>query len=399
MSVREFRLAALSATMEAATLLEWKVAPGEEVSEGQPIAEVSTDKVDMDLEAPFTGTIVTLEAEAGAEVPLGGLLATIETEAEDLLGGLDFVTADTPARSEPVAPPSDEPSGQDVAGSGTVVAASPPARKMARAEGIDLATIQPTGRRGQVTPSDVAAAIADRAARAAEPSVQAEVPSTDRQPAPASGDDPRRAAIRRATADVMNRSAVIPQFTLYRTLDLERAAATRRGISWTTVLARALAGAVRSHPELNATWDEGERRATDADYVRVGIAVDRPGVGLVVATIDAPDVGDVERVDADIRSLIDRARTGKIRPEDLSPASVSLSNLGGLGVDRFNALLFPPQALILSIGSIRNRPTAAADGSLKATLTAEVGLTTDHRVGDGADAARFLETFAFLLQS
>lgn len=399
MSVREFRLAALSATMETATLLEWRVAPGDEVSEGQPIAEVSTDKVDMDLESPFAGTIVTLDADAGTEVPLGGLLATIETEAEDLLGGLDFVTTDTPTRPEPVAPNIDEPSSQSVAGAGNIIAASPPARKMARAEGIDLATIQPTGRRGQVTPRDVAAAIANRSAKVLEPPVQPEVPSINPQAKHTYSDDPKRAAIRRATADVMNRSAAIPQFTLYRTLDLERVAATRRGISWTTVLIRALAGAVRSHPELNATWDERERQTVHSDFVRVGIAVDRPGVGLVVATIDAPDEGDAERVDADVRSLIDRARTGKIRPEDLSPASVSLSNLGGLGVDRFNALLFPPQAVILSIGSIRNRPTAGADGSLKATLTAEVGLTTDHRVGDGADAARFLETFAFLLQS
>ena len=398
MSAREVRLAALSATMETATLLEWKVAPGDAVSEGQPIAEVSTDKVDMDLESPFAGTIVTLDAEPGDEVPLGGLLATIETDAEHLLGGLDLAAETTQEISEVRASVTDAAAPTTHTASG-IVAASPPARKMARDEGIDLASIKPTGRRGQVTPADVAAAIAARTEQPPQPTIAPEVRTVASPPMPAADDDPRRAANRRATADVMNRSAAIPQFTLYRTLDLERAAATRRGISWTTVLVRALAGAVRNHQEVNATWHEDERQARPLGFVRVGIAVDRPGIGLVVATIDAPDVGDLERVDADVRSLIDRARTGKIRPEDLAPASISLSNLGGLGVDRFNALLFPPQALILSIGSIRNRPTAAADGSLNATLTAEVGLTVDHRVGDGADAARFLETFAGLLQS
>jgi len=99
-----------------------------------------------------------------------------------------------------------------------------------------------------------------------------------------------------------------------------------------------------------------------------------------------------------IRAAADRARTGKLRPEDMAPAAVTLSNLGGLGVDRFNALLFPPQAVILSAGTIRMRPVATGDGALKAALTCEVGLTVDHRVADGADGARFLDTFAHLVE-
>lgn len=280
------------------------------------------------------------------------------------------------------------------------MAASPPARKMARQHGIDLSQIEPTGRRGQVTPSDVAKAVdrLDRestpeptASPAAKPGPPVAKPAAS-QPA-AAPDDARRLAIKRATVEAMNRSAVVPQFTLYRTIDLESAAARRAGASWTTVLVRALAAATREHPELNAIWNADEGVVVGNDVVKVGLAVDRPGVGLVVSSIADPDQLDLDDADAAIRALVDRTRTGKLRPEDMGAGSVTLSNLGGLGVDRFEALLFPPQAMIMSAGTIRHRPLAKADGSLKATLTAEVGLTIDHRVADGADGARFLQTF------
>lgn len=404
MSVREVRLSALSATMESATLLQWNVQPGDTVTQGQAIAEVSTDKVDMDLEAPFAGTVVELSVEPGSEVPLGGLLATFETEAEDLLGGLDLggsapeadagASQASPAESVAAAPPAPA--------SGGIVAASPPARKMAREHGLDLGQIAPTGRRGQVTPSDVAKAIGRQSHEAPSPApTPAARPTLEPRtakaqsdvPAPKPVDDARRLAIRRATVEAMNRSALVPQFTLYRTVDLESAAARRAGASWTTVLVRALASATREHPELNAVWDVADGVVVGNVGVKVGLAVDRPDVGLVVSSIADPDQFDLDDADAAIRALIDRTRTGKLRPEDMGAGSVTLSNLGGLGVDRFEALVLPPQAIIMSVGTIRHRPVAKADGSLRATLTVEVGLTVDHRVADGADGARFLQTF------
>jgi pyruvate dehydrogenase E2 component (dihydrolipoamide acetyltransferase) len=389
--------------MESATLLQWNVRPGDSVTEGQPIAEVSTDKVDMDLEAPFAGTVVELNVEPGSEVPLGALLARFETEAEDLLGGLDLDGGSTEGAPKPETQRLESSESGEISsapGPGAIVAASPPARKMARQHGIDLSQIEPTGRRGQVTPSDVAKAI-DRLDRestpkpAATPGPSVAKPAAS-QPAAAPDrpvDDARRLAIKRATVEAMNRSAVVPQFTLYRTIDLESAAARRAGASWTTVLVRALAAATREHPELNAIWNADEGVVVGNDVVKVGLAVDRPGVGLVVSSIADPDQVDLDDADAAIRALIDRTRTGKLRPEDMGAGSVTLSNLGGLGVDRFEALLFPPQAMIMSAGTIRHRPVAKADGSLRATLTVEIGLTIDHRVADGADGARFLQTF------
>lgn len=392
-TVREIRLPALSATMEEATLLAWKVAPGDTVSQGQPIAEVSTDKVDMDLEAPFAGVVEELLVEAGASVPLGAALATLATEADDLLGGLDLGGGAAPTHApEPVTAPSSEPVAEPTANGG-IIPAVPPARKMAKDLGIDLAAVTPTGSRGQIVPADVRRHAASKEAPASAPAPAPSPPP----PAPV-GEDPKRAAIRRATAEVMNRTAVIPQFTLWRTLVLDDAAARRKGQSWTTVMVRALAQAIRQHPEVHATWDDGAKTTVPGGDVRVGLAVDRPGVGLVVVSVDTPDTIDVDAADQAIRAAADRARTGKLRPEDMAPAAVTLSNLGGLGVDRFNALLFPPQAVIMSAGTIRQRPIATGDGALKAALTCEVGLTVDHRVADGADGARFLDTFAALVE-
>jgi pyruvate dehydrogenase E2 component (dihydrolipoamide acetyltransferase) len=404
-TTREIRLPALSATMTEAVLLEWKVAVGDTVKQGQPIAEVSTDKVDMDLEAPFDGVIETLDAEPGATVALGGLMATAGTESEDLLGGL--VLGDPDAGSAPLdtVPPetTSEPVDEQREHS-TIVPASPPARKMARQMGVDLATVTPSGGRGQVTPADVKRH-AEGATTQPEPPVTPTPPTPPAEPAPQvqegpseaitpSAADAKRLAVRRATADVMNRTAVVPQFTLYRTLVLDRAAGRKGGRSWTTELVRALAAALREHPEINSRWDDESRTVVPFGAVAVGLAVDRPGVGLAVASVSDPDLGDADEADRTIRMVADRAKTGKLRPEDMVQASITLSNLGGLGVDRFNALLFPPQAAIMSAGAIRMRPVATSDGALKAALTCEVGLTVDHRVADGADGARFLDDFA-----
>lgn len=391
-TTREIRLPALSATMSEAVLLSWKVSVGDSVKQGQPIAEVSTDKVDMDLEAPFDGVIASLDAEPGAAVELGGLMATATTESEDLLGGL--VLDAGPVEAAPA--PREQPAVvAPMAATTGIVPASPPARKMARELGVDLTAVSPTGTRGQVTPIDVKRHAETTASPAAAP-VDAAPPAAATE---TSADDAKRLAIRRATVDVMNRTAAVPQFTLYRTLVLDRAAGRKGGRSWTTELVRALAASLRQHPELNARWDDDSRTTVPFPTVAVGLAVDRPGVGLVVATVADPDLGDPDDADRIARTVADRAKSGKLRPEDMAQASITLSNLGGLGVDRFNALLFPPQAAILSAGSIRMRPMATSDGALKAALTCEVGLTVDHRVADGADGARFLEDFARMVES
>lgn len=407
----EIRMPVLSDTMEAGEIIDWNVAPGATVRQGQALASVATDKVDMELESPYDGAIVELLAEPGESVPVGTTVATIDTEQDELLGGLDFdggQAADAegggPA-AHPAGPaegtaPADAAAGNGHAGG--IVPAAPPARRRAREHGVDLADVPATGRRGQVTPEDVERYVAQRQAAptAAATSPASASPATgtaspDRPPVGASSTD-RRLRLRRLTAQRMTESAQIPQFTLHRRVELERAARHRDGRSWTTELARALAAALWRHPGLNAVWDHQREEPVPLEHVRIGLAVDSPD-GLVVVGIDDPDGVEPSEADRRVREAASRGQRGELRPEDTAGLSSTVSNLGGFAVDRFTALLMPPQASILSVGRITETPVIA-DGHIRPRLTVDLGLTVDHRVADGADGARLLDSLADRLE-
>lgn len=414
------RMPALSATMEDALLIEWLVAPGDEVRTGQAIAEVSTDKVDMELESPYDGTIDELLVDANTQVDLGAPIALVQSEEDDLLGGLDFGDGPAPTEAEPdgqdEAPAGDAGDGGDADAAGTagepgtrppIMPAPPPVRATARRMGIDLHDVTPTGSRGQVTRADLAAyaerrdagpeeslaatpPVADEPARAADaaPARGAD----DRSPAaPATGMEGRRLAVRRATARSTTVSAAVPQFTLFRRIDVTTLQGRRGSRSIMTELARALAAALWRHPALNAQWDDEQRVPVPLEDVRIGIAVANDH-GLVVVGVDDPDAVEADVADERMRAAIARGRAGTVRPDDMQGVSSTISNLGGMGVDRFNALLVPPQATILSVGRVVETPVVV-DGRVRPRPMMEVGLTVDHRVADGADGAAFLETF------
>ena len=448
MAERPVRMPALSATMEDAVLLAWLVEIGDDVRAGQPLAEVATDKVDMELESPSDGTVAELLVEAGTKVDLGDVIATLTSEEADLLGDLDLsgsgsgaasddapaavdapaapgadvpvavpdAVVDPPAAPAPASPPEPAATSEPASSPEPAVAADPPRRRIAPAPppvrkraktlGIDLSEVTPTGSRGHVTHADLSRhleAAARRAAPAASGSAPAAAPAARAARAPAgrapatAGSTDRRAIVRRATARITTRSAAIPQFTLHRSIDLTRASERRDGRSWTTELARALASALWRHPECNATWDEEAEAPVPLGGVRIGVAVDTPN-GLVVVGVDDPDGVDPGEADREVRAAIERARTGKVALEDTRSVSSTISNLGGLGIDRFDALLLPPQPTILSVGRIVPTPVAV-DGAVQIRPLVEVGLTVDHRVADGADGARLLAAFARRLET
>jgi pyruvate dehydrogenase E2 component (dihydrolipoamide acetyltransferase) len=391
MAEREVRMPALSATMEDALLLKWLVAAGDEVRTGQPLAEVSTDKVDMELESPFDGTVVRIVVAEGERANLGDPVVVLESEEDDLLGGVDLGGESAPApaaapapASAPASAPAPAPAPAAAPASDRRVAASPLVRRRARQLGVELGAVSGTGSRGQVTRADLDRHIAAGPATA---------PSSAVAPRASAGrsDDARRRAVRAATARTTIRSAAIPQFTLYRRIDVGAASERRAGRSWITELGRALAAALWRHPECNSVWDEEAGAPRPLPGVRVGIAVDGP-VGLVVVAVDDPDALAPEAADAQVRAAVARGREGNVRPEDLRDVSTTISSLGALGVDRFNALLVPPQPTILSVGRIVDTPVVV-DGIVRVRPMMEVGLTVDHRVADGADGARFLDTF------
>jgi pyruvate dehydrogenase E2 component (dihydrolipoamide acetyltransferase) len=187
----------------------------------------------------------------------------------------------------------------------------------------------------------------------------------------------------------MVESASVPQFTVWRDIVLDDANGRRQGLSWTTVLLRAYAAAMRDVPELLCRWENDT--ATPSGPPSVALAVATPG-GLMVPVFAEPDRAAPRELDAEIKSVVAAVQQGRLDPAYLKVANGSLSNLGGLGVDRFQALVTPPQASVLALGSIKQRPTAVP-GGVGVALTVTAGVTIDHRVADGAHAATLLERF------
>jgi pyruvate dehydrogenase E2 component (dihydrolipoamide acetyltransferase) len=203
--------------------------------------------------------------------------------------------------------------------------------------------------------------------------------------------------IRAAVARKMSESAAVPQFTVWRDVVLDEANAVRKqqGVSWTTSLLQAYAGALREVPDMLQRWDaaalDGRGAAVPSGPPAVALAVATEG-GLMVPVFVEPDARDPRELDAEVKHVVAAAHSGRLDPAYLGVANGSLSNLGGMGVDRFQALVTPPQASVLALGSIAPRPVAVPGGvGLALTLTA--GLTVDHRVGDGAHAAGLLDAF------
>ncbi len=259
-----------------------------------------------------------------------------------------------------------------------VIAAVPRARGLARERGVDLASVTGSGPYGLVTVADVNRLGHRRRSAAAKPAKD------------------RSAMIRAAVARKMTESATVPQFTVWRDLVLDQADVVRRqqGVSWTTTLLQAYAAALREVPELLNRWDAGAGKhggAVASGPPAVALAVATDG-GLLVPVFVEPDAREAGDLDVEVKQVVAAAHAGRLDPAYLGLANGSLSNLGGLGVDRFQALVTPPQASVLALGSIRPRPVAVPGGvGLALTLTA--GLTVDHRVGDGAHAASLLDRF------
>jgi pyruvate dehydrogenase E2 component (dihydrolipoamide acetyltransferase) len=384
------RMPKMSMTMTEGDVSSWMVKVGDEIAEGDVVAEVMTDKVDMEVESTVTGTLVEIVHETGT-VEVGEPIAWVE--GEDGGGGFgDLLMEPEPEPApEPVverapdpepappAPPEPDP---------TPVPAGPPAavpraRGLANERGIDLGRVTGTGADGLIRVEDVEALV--------QPTPQAAPPAAPQTPAaaaPVSSD--RKVAIRAAVARKMTPSAAIPQFTVWREVQLDAANASRRGLSWTTVLLRAYAAALRDVPDLLCRWEDDRATESGPPAVALAVATDR---GLLVPTFDEPDLADPHALDAEMRDVVRAAHTGKLGKQYLGVANGSLSNLGGLGVDRFQALLTPPQASVLSLGTIQQRPVAVP-GGVGLALTVHAGLTVDHRVADGAHAAQLLKSFA-----
>lgn len=392
----------MSMTMEEGTMVTWLKKIGDSVRAGEPICEVATDKVDMEVECPYEGILARIVADEDDVIKVGEPIGFITTDADDLLGGL---FDQTPVDAPRAAVAFEESAAEAVLSSTTSTdwpAAVPLARIVAAERGIDLARVSGTGPWGTIRVSDVEAHNSPVTHLAPPAPASAIDPSTARAPAlgvaSASyvADEPwasRRRRTRSQVAKVMAASAAVPQFTAFLELDLSALSPIRKttlgGASWTAILVRAQALALAAYPQLNAYWIDGA--ALPNSDIGIALAVDSPA-GLLAPVLKNPNLGTLAELTADLGSLVDDARQGIVAPERLVGGTSVFSNLGGFGVVSFNALLTPPQATALSSGAVRDKIVVVGDGAIGVRLSCTVGLTVDHRVADGADAARYLST-------
>ena len=378
--MRLVKMPRLGQDMEEGTLVEWAKSVGDRVAEGEILAVIETDKAEVAFESPAGGYLVEVLADAGSTLATGEPIAWIA----------DDPTAKPPSPELP--PPPIEKAPQpgkaptpEAATRGTRPRprgrkpVSPLARRRARELGVDLAVVEGTGPGGRVTEGDVMAA--HQAAKTS------------------SGDSDGLSRMRLAIAARMSKSAAVPQFQLVREIVLEKPEDPGDGprVTYTDLLLWATAGALAERPSVNSSWIEGDPpTAKSHPSVNLGFAVAVPD-GLIVPVIRNAASLSPEQISVQRRRLEGVARTGRLRPEDLSGGTFTVSNLGSAGVDEFIALLNPPEAGILAVGAVKPRPVVV-DGALVAANTVRLTLTGDHRVFDGMEGARFLQAIADRLQ-
>jgi pyruvate dehydrogenase E2 component (dihydrolipoamide acetyltransferase) len=385
----EVILPRLGQGMEAGTIVRWLKSEGEQVDKGEPLYELDTDKVTQEVEADVAGVLLRIVISEG-EVPVGRTVAVIGEPGEEIPSeaaasdGEREVAAEQTEESRPA-----EPSQRAVSSAqtnGGRVKASPLARRIARERGIDLAALAGTGPEGRIVAEDV-----ERAAVSPPPA------APPLAPPPGEAERVELTSIRRTIARRLTDAWQIPVFQLQASADMsrvnelvarlrERDPAVR--VTVTDVLTKVCATALIRHAEVNARYaDDAILRYPTAN---VGLAVAAPQ-GLVVPVIRGAERLRLAEIAAARADVVARARDAKLRQEDLEDGTFTISNLGMYSVERFTAVLNPPQAAILAVGAIEDR-AVAVEGEVAVRPMATLVGTFDHRAVDGAPAAAFLET-------
>jgi len=418
------KMPALSPTMEEGTLAKWLVKAGDTVSSGDILAEIETDKATMEFEAVDEGVIVSIDIAEGTEgVKVGTVIATLAGEDE---AAAPAPTAATPAAA-PVAPPAPvvaapapvaaaPVSAPAAAATGTRVIASPLAKRIAAHQGIDLATIKGSGPNGRIVRADLDAAPAPFAAAVAAP-VAAAAPATPAPvaaPAPAAIPDfgiPYEATklnnVRKTIARRLTEAKqTIPH--IYLTVDVRldallklrgqlNAALEAQGVklSVNDLLIKALAKALAQVPKCNVSFAGDELRTFKR--VDVSVAVAAPSGLITPIIVDAANKS-VSAIAGEMKTLAGKARDGKLQPHEYQGGTASLSNLGMFGIKQFEAVINPPQAMILAVGAGEARPYVV-DGALAVATVMSATGSFDHRAIDGADGAELMQVFKSLVEN
>jgi pyruvate dehydrogenase E2 component (dihydrolipoamide acetyltransferase) len=393
---------ALEMAQETGKVIRWLKAPGATVAKGEPIVEIETDKITVEIEAPASGVLRDVTANEGDVVPVGHTIAVI---------------ADAGAPAAAAAPVAAAPSARATsAPAAERVKASPLARKIAEQHGVDLSTVRTRG--GKIEKADVLAHVSSRAGRVlASPKARrlASERGVDLKVVRGSGPDgavlaadlpaaASRAAdgvgtVWRVMAERMTQSwTTTPHFYLVREVNASRLMSWRarvgKQITYTDLLVRLVAAALAQHPRVCVSWKDGTI-VQHAD-INIGLAVAIED-GLVVPVIHRANTLSLAEIASRREELVTRAQSGKLRPADISGGVFTISNLGMYGVDAFNAIVNPPQAAILAVGRIADR-VVPVNGVPAVAPVMVLTLSCDHRALDGARGAQFLGALADLVE-
>lgn len=406
--------------MREGVLNTWLKQIGETVNKGEVVAEIESDKATLELESQVAGTLLHLLHEAGDVVPVGANMAIVGQQGEDIAGLVGSngangaVETATPKPEEPAeesyppsAPPAPAPS--TVASPDETfpdgVKATPVARRLASERNIDLLTIKGSGPDGRITKADVEGYVA-----APQPASQPAPAAAPSSPAPvAAGPDSEELSLTRLRQAIGRRmvesKTTVPHFYVTTEIDMAPALELRKQInaslpddkkvSVNDLIVKAAALAVRDFPNLNAAF-AGDKIIRHK-RINVGSAVAIEG-GLTTVVQKDTDTSTLSKIASDNREMIARAREGKVRPDDVEGGTFTVSNLGVFDVDHFIAIINPPEAAILAVGSAREVPVVK-DGQLAIGTRMKATISADHRVTDGAEAAQYMQRLKALLEN
>jgi len=422
-------LPALGMSQESGKILQWLKVEGEQVARGEPLAEIETDKATVEIEAPADGVLAHVAFTAGDDVPVGQVIAVVlaaeevpqSGRAQGMQGDHLHLRGASPLASRIAAEHSLDLSQVKSAGkriqkadvlthlqnqdeatpakaTARLMMASPKARRLAAEQGKELATIKGTGPGGAVVAADVLATIVQAplaTEEVAEAIATTETPATANELTPG---NTWRLMAQRTTQSWTS----VPHFYLVREVNASRLITWREQIlkrsvekvSYTDLLVKIAAAALRMHPRLNASWNEDKITLKQEVHIGIAVAIEE---GLVVPVIHQADTLSLEEIARKRIELTAKAQDGKLRPQDISDGTFTISNLGMYNVDAFNAIINQPQAAILAVGRISERVVPVHSQPAVQPMMV-LTLSCDHRAVDGVRGAQFLDTVATLIE-
>lgn len=406
------RMPRMSDTMEEGVIVGWLKKEGDVVEPGDVLAEVETDKATMDLESYQEGVLLYIGVKEGP-VPVDALVAIIGEAGEDfqeLLANAqagDSTSSDSNADAEPATEEAATNANNGVTetaveetapASDDRLKASPLAKKIAKEKGLDIQNIAGSGEGGRIIKKDVESAVAQPASPAPSSAPSIVVPAGEDQKVPVS-------QMRKVIAKRLSESKyTAPHFYLTAEINMDNAIQARKminegeddvRISFNDIVIKATAAALRQHPFVNGSWN-GDHLLLHGDiHIGVAVAVED---GLMVPVVKNADFKSLSQIKAEVKDLATRARTKKLKPDEMQGNTFTISNLGMFGIDEFTGIINPPDSCILAVGAINKKPIVVNDAIVIGS-TMKITLSCDHRIVDGAVGAQFLQTLRKYLEN